>query len=58
MFIHFTGVGLPAVTFDASTEYTRYAIQTPRSSHPTVLRHVTERAEDPRYDPRVCREFG
>lgn len=56
VFIHFTGVGLPAVTFDASTEYTRYAIQTPCSSHPTVLRHVTERAEDLRYDLKIPRD--
>ena len=51
VFIHFTGAGLPSVTFDASTEITRFSIQTPCSAHPTVLQHHDDRANDPRYDP-------
>ena len=53
VFIHFTGAGLPSVTFDASTEITRFSIQTPCSAHPTVLQHHDDRANDPRYDPTV-----
>lgn len=53
VFIHFTGEGLPSVTFDASTEITRYFIQTRCSTHPTVLQHYTDRAEDPKYDPTI-----